>query len=72
MASHLPVGLLRYAYAKAADDYLRSLPLEHLAGRGGFLPIVREPDDEGQEATDPEIWLLADEAGGDGESTLPL
>jgi Uma2 family endonuclease len=29
MASKLPVGLLRYAYAKAADDYLRSLPLEH-------------------------------------------
>ncbi len=29
MASKLPLGLLRYAYAKAADDYLRSLPLEH-------------------------------------------
>lgn len=29
MASKLPPGLLRYAYAKAADDYLRSLPLEH-------------------------------------------
>ncbi|HEY7424779.1 MAG TPA: Uma2 family endonuclease [Gemmataceae bacterium] len=29
MASKLPIGLLRYAYAKAADDYLRSLPLEH-------------------------------------------
>jgi Uma2 family endonuclease len=29
MASKLPDGLLRYAYAKAADDYLRSLPLEH-------------------------------------------
>jgi len=29
MASKLPVGLLRYAYAKAANDYLRSLPLEH-------------------------------------------
>lgn len=29
MASQLPVGLRRYAYAKAADDYLRSLPLEH-------------------------------------------
>ncbi|HEY7153143.1 MAG TPA: Uma2 family endonuclease [Gemmataceae bacterium] len=28
MASKLPIGLLRYAYAKAADDYLRSLPLE--------------------------------------------
>ncbi len=29
MASKLPLGLLRYAYAKAAHDYLRSLPLEH-------------------------------------------
>jgi Uma2 family endonuclease len=29
MASKLPPGLLRYAYAKAADEYLRSLPLEH-------------------------------------------
>jgi Uma2 family endonuclease len=29
MASKLPLGLLRYAYAKAANDYLRSLPLEH-------------------------------------------
>jgi Uma2 family endonuclease len=29
MASKLPPGLLRYTYAKAADDYLRSLPLEH-------------------------------------------
>src|ERR1051326_1873865 len=29
MASNLPTGLLRYAYAKAANDYLRSLPLEH-------------------------------------------
>lgn len=29
MASKLPLDLLRYAYAKAADDYLRSLPLEH-------------------------------------------
>src|SRR5689334_24107154 len=29
MASKLPPGLLRYAYAKAADDYLRSLQLEH-------------------------------------------
>lgn len=29
MASKLPIGLLRYAYAKAADDFLRSLPLEH-------------------------------------------
>ncbi len=29
MASKLPLGLLRYAYAKAADDYLRSLPLDH-------------------------------------------
>jgi Uma2 family endonuclease len=29
MASKLPLGLLQYAYAKAADDYLRSLPLEH-------------------------------------------
>jgi Uma2 family endonuclease len=29
MASKLPPGLLRYAYAKATDDYLRSLPLEH-------------------------------------------
>jgi hypothetical protein len=37
MASKLPLGLLRYAYAKAADDYLRSLSLEHLypfTGRG--------------------------------------
>ncbi|HEY7311077.1 MAG TPA: Uma2 family endonuclease [Gemmataceae bacterium] len=29
MASKLPIPILRYAYAKAADDYLRSLPLEH-------------------------------------------
>lgn len=29
MASKLPLGLLRYSYAKAANDYLRSLPLEH-------------------------------------------
>ena len=29
MASKLPSGLLRYAYAKAAADYLRGLPLEH-------------------------------------------
>jgi Uma2 family endonuclease len=29
MTSKLPIGLLRYAYAKAANDYLRSLPLEH-------------------------------------------
>jgi Uma2 family endonuclease len=29
MASNLPIGLLRYAFAKAANDYLRSLPLEH-------------------------------------------
>jgi hypothetical protein len=29
-------------------------------------------DDEGQEATHPDIWLFADEAGADGESTLPL
>src|SRR4051794_23077460 len=29
MPSSLPEPLLRWSYAKAADDYARSLPLEH-------------------------------------------